>query len=295
MVLPPLEGWDNFYVIIGSSAAALTGLQFVVIALMAGDDQVPRDTSALEAFATPTIVHFSAVLLIAAFISMPHHTFVSLRWCLILTGFAGILYATWVTVTALRQKAYTPELEDWIFHSILPVIAYASVFIASLMIGSRSESGLFGVAGSTLLLMTIGIHNAWDAAIWTTTVVKQGGIIKRDERQIRDVIDRWQKATRAGDLPSVLALMADDAVFLTPGSPPMTKDAFASAFRKITEPINQEIKEIRVSGDIAYCWSNLSLTIDGKTRAGHILTVFRKGEGGSWVLSRDANLLTERA
>jgi len=289
-VLPPLEGWDSFYVIIGSSAAALTGLMFVVIALMAGDDRVPRDAAALEAFATPTIVHFCAVLLIAAFISMPHHSIASLRWCLLLTGVAGLLYATWVTVKALRQKAYVPAMEDWIFHSILPVIAYASAFISSLMIGIPSEGGLFCVAGSALLLLFIGIHNAWDSAIWMTTT-KERGSISEDERQIRDVIDRWHRATKAGDLHSVLALMTDDVVFLTPGKPPMTKDGFASAFRKISEPIHQDIKEIRVSGDLAYCWSHISVTMDGKARTGPILSVFRKRDDGSWVLSRDANTM----
>jgi len=30
-----LDGWENFYVIVGSSAGALIGLQFVVITLIA--------------------------------------------------------------------------------------------------------------------------------------------------------------------------------------------------------------------------------------------------------------------
>ena len=289
VALPAVEGWDNFYVIIGSSAAALTGLMFVVIALMS-DVRVPRDPAALEAFATPTIVHFSAVVLIAAFISMPHRTIASLRLCLLITGFVGLAYAFWVTIKALRQKSYVPELEDWIFHSILPVIAYTSIFIASLMLGPWSERGLFGVGGSALLLLFIGIHNAWDAAVWM--MLRGGGSSNEDEKQIRAVIERWQRATKAGDLQAVLALMADDAVFLTPGRAPMTKDAFATAFRRVSGQIDQEIKEIRVDGGIAYCWSHLTLTMDGKTRAGHILTVFRKGSDGNWVLARDSNLLT---
>ncbi len=289
MLLTLLHEWDSFYVIIGSSAAALTGLMFVVIALMT-EAGATKEPAALEAFATPTIVHFSAVLLVAAIISMPHHSIAGLRWGLHLTGFAGIVYASWVTARAVRQKAYVPQLEDWIFHSILPIIAYASLFIASVMLRGSPEGALFGVAASSLLLLFVGIHNAWDSAVWMTIRGPQS--MQQDERAIRETIDRWHRATRAGDLNSVLALMADDALFLTPGRPPMTKDAFASAFRKISGPIEQDIKEIRISGDLAYCWSHISVTADNKTHAGPALTIFRKREDGSWALSRDANLLT---
>ena len=66
----PLEGWENFYVIVGSSAGGLTGLTFVVIALV-GDANRIRPTG-IGAFVTPTIVHFGGVLALAAFMTMPH-------------------------------------------------------------------------------------------------------------------------------------------------------------------------------------------------------------------------------
>ncbi len=69
----PLLDWTNFYVIVGSSAGALTGLQFVVIALI---EQARTGASMLEirAFGTPTVVHFCAALLISAIVSAPRHT-----------------------------------------------------------------------------------------------------------------------------------------------------------------------------------------------------------------------------
>ena len=67
----PLAGWDNFYVIVGSTAGGLTGLTFVVIALIRDSAQGVRPTG-LGAFVTPTIVHFCGVLALAAFMSMPH-------------------------------------------------------------------------------------------------------------------------------------------------------------------------------------------------------------------------------
>ncbi|MGZ7040034.1 MAG: hypothetical protein ACXVJO_17795, partial [Thermoanaerobaculia bacterium] len=97
-MLPPLSSWENFYVIIGSSAAALTGLQFVVIAL--GAERRVGGQEALDAFATPTVVHFCAVLLISAILSTPGQTAVSLSWCLGCTGLAGLGYATTIAMRA---------------------------------------------------------------------------------------------------------------------------------------------------------------------------------------------------
>jgi uncharacterized protein (TIGR02246 family) len=113
-----------------------------------------------------------------------------------------------------------------------------------------------------------------------------------DEQQIRKVIEQWRDASAAGDLATVMTLIADDAVFLRQGHPPMTKDAFSKNFRGLPGKIESkhEIREIRVSGDLAYCWSHITLEINNEHRAGHILTVFRK-QAGKWVLSRDANML----
>jgi uncharacterized protein (TIGR02246 family) len=122
-----------------------------------------------------------------------------------------------------------------------------------------------------------------------------------DEQQIRDVIARWAAATKAGDLDTILTLMTGDALFLTPGKPPMTKDGFAKSFRGFAGNISLESKhdiaEIYVSGDLAYCRSHISVVAtslkDGKRneRAGHVLTIFRKSADGAWRLARDANLI----
>src|SRR5439155_10013209 len=101
----PLAGWDNFYVILGSSGAALTGLQFVVVALSA-ERRSAKVAAALDAFATPTIVHFGAVLLLAALITMPRHTFASLQTCLLLAGLGGLVYASYVLLQTRRQQSY---------------------------------------------------------------------------------------------------------------------------------------------------------------------------------------------
>ena len=122
-----------------------------------------------------------------------------------------------------------------------------------------------------------------------------------DEKQIREVIDRWRIATTANDLDTILSLMTDDALFLTPGKPPMTSDGFAASFRGFAGNIriesNHDIQEIYASGDLAYCRSHISVvatsvkTGERNERSGHVLTIFRKSADGAWRLSRDANLI----
>ena len=170
--LPPLAEWENFYVIIGSSAGALTGLMFVVIAL-GTQARTAGSSTALRAFASPTIVHFCVVLLLAALLTTPRHTMTSLRACLLATGVGGLGYASWVILQARRQKAYVPVLSDWVWHAGLPVVAYVCLVIAGVLLWRSPDAVLYVVGGTALLLLYIGIHNAWDAAVWMTTKAQQ--------------------------------------------------------------------------------------------------------------------------
>jgi hypothetical protein len=161
-----LSAWSNFYVIVGSSAGALIGLQFVVMALIVGTPNSRVDAKAGAAFSTPSVVHFGVVLLLSAIISAPWHTVsaVGVVWGLV--GIGGIAYALIVARRMRLQTAYRPVFEDWLFHVLLPLAAYAmlagSVFIARL----QSRASLFVVGVATLLLLFVGIHNAWDAATY---------------------------------------------------------------------------------------------------------------------------------
>jgi hypothetical protein len=156
-----LTGWENFYVIAGSSGAALTGLQFVVITLGAERNRGTADTN--RVFGTPTIVHFCAVLFIAAVLSAPWPSLAGVAYILGLSGIAGLVYGVMIIQTVRRQTIYTPVLEDWVWHFTLPPIAYAALLVAALILQSNSTLSLFVVAGTVLLLLFVGIHNAWDS------------------------------------------------------------------------------------------------------------------------------------
>ena len=170
IVASPLATWENFYVIVGSSAGALTGLMFVVIALIA-DTGTPNatpeaDEGSLAAFGTPTVVHFCVVLFIAAVLSAPWHALTHPSLLLGATGLGGAIYVVIVVLRARRQTGYKPVFEDWLFHVLLPAIAYATVFVAAFMLVKNPPATLFAVAGAGLLLMFIGIHNSWDTVTW---------------------------------------------------------------------------------------------------------------------------------
>jgi hypothetical protein len=155
-----LKDWESFYVIVGSSGAALTGLQFVVIALTV-DVRRRSSTKEIDAFATPTIVHFCVALVVAAILSAPWATIRGPQVLRGLMGWLGVAYAVTVGVRAQRTH-YRPVLEDWIFHVALPFAAYIAIAIAALVLGEYATSGLFSIAAATLLLLLVGIHNAWD-------------------------------------------------------------------------------------------------------------------------------------
>jgi hypothetical protein len=162
-----LTGWDNFYVIAGSSAAGLTGLTFVVISLSAGARRV--NPAGLHTFVTPTIVHFGAVLAVAAYLSMPHQGRLSLSLGLGPAGIAGMIYSNWIRAGIRRiGPEYSPVAEDWIWNVILPAVVYGALLAEALLIWRWPRQSMYGVAAAVVLLMIIGIHNAWDIAVWNT-------------------------------------------------------------------------------------------------------------------------------
>jgi hypothetical protein len=164
----PLAEWESFYVIIGGSAAALTGLMFVVIAVVA--DAGPRAASPLgiSAFVTPTIIHFCAALLISAILSAPWpgHRFVQLAMGLL--GLGGISYSIAVWRRVRGVKTYAMVFEDWTWHVILPLLAYAITVAAALSVEQETVLALFLIGGASVLLLFIGIHNAWDTVTHLT-------------------------------------------------------------------------------------------------------------------------------
>jgi len=181
---PLLSGWDNFYVIVGSSGGALIGLQFVVITLIA-DTRTRGTTDTISAFGTPTIVHLGAALLISAIMSAPWPSLVAVTIALAVCGIAGIGYCVIVISRARRQKDYKPVFEDWLWHMVLPSCAYAALTLAALSLHTGSRIPLFLIAGAALGLLFIAIHNAWDTVIYIAVEAPRIEEAKDEQRDDR--------------------------------------------------------------------------------------------------------------
>jgi hypothetical protein len=159
--------WSGFFVITGSSAGALTGLTFIVITLVAGQERAQKaGRDGVEAFSSPTVVDFCVALLVSALLAAPWPTLALPGAVLALTGLGGAIYALRVVGRMIRMSrnshTYLPDLEDWFWYTAMPVTAFLAVLAGGLMMSALTSQALFVEAGATLLLIFVGIRNAWD-------------------------------------------------------------------------------------------------------------------------------------
>ena len=163
--MPEFAKWDSFYVIVGSAAGALIGLQFVVMTLIADRPRIAAPEAG-AAFGTPTIVHFCAVLLLSALLRAPWETSIPIATIWGVVGIGGVIYAVITALRMRKQSAYRPVFEDWLFHAVLPLAAYAILAATSIAAPAYTREALFGVGAAVLVLLFVSIHNAWDAVAY---------------------------------------------------------------------------------------------------------------------------------
>lgn len=163
------EEWESFYVIVGTAAAALIGLQFVVMTLIA-ERPSAASPEAGAAFATPTVVHFGAVLLLSSLQRIPWEaaTTAAALWGAV--GFAGVVYGVIVIRRMRRQTSYKPDWEDWLSHALLPLGTYAVLVVAAIVAHAHAHEGQLILAGAVLVLLFTGIHNVWDTVAYQVFV-----------------------------------------------------------------------------------------------------------------------------
>lgn len=158
-----LSSWQNFYMIAGTAAATLTGLMFVATTLLAGmDTHVSTANAGISAFNTPTVVHFGAVLLLAGVLSAPWQAFSSLAFLLGLVGLGMVFYSIVVLRRMSRVPHYQSTLEDWLWYLVLPLLSSILLIVAAFMLPSNPFPALYIVGSAIMLLLLVGIRNAWD-------------------------------------------------------------------------------------------------------------------------------------
>jgi hypothetical protein len=167
----PLAAWESFYVMLGSAAAVLTGLVFVVITLLP-DVRPQQSSESLEAgvavFSTSTIVHFCAVLFVCAVLIAPWQELSNAALLLGLAGLGGMAY-TLLTIRRLRRRRdefYETIFEDWLWYTIAPLVGYTALVITAVLLPNHPRRALFGIGAVGLLLLFLGLRNVWDSVTY---------------------------------------------------------------------------------------------------------------------------------
>jgi len=165
-----LGAWSTFYIMTGSSAAALVGLMFVVITLATGSGRTNSREARLgtSTFSTPTVVHFGSALLVSAILAAPWPSLGGPATLLGLAGACGAVYVSRVFVRTKRLTTYSADVDDWIWYTILPFVAYGAVLVGAIGLLKIPEGALFSLAAGVALLIFIGIRNAWDIVTYVT-------------------------------------------------------------------------------------------------------------------------------
>ena len=123
--------------------------------------------------------------------------------------------------------------------------------------------------------------------------------MESEKQAIRDMVNTWLEASKQGDSETLLKLVADDVLFITPGREPFGKEVFAAEqdpAKEMKMDAEIDFKEIEVEGSWAWMRSFLKLTFTPEAGnpanlSGHILTILQKGPEGNWVIKRDANFV----
>ena len=113
-------------------------------------------------------MHFCAALLISAILNAPWRSLMHAAVLLGLVGLVGVVYIVRVMLRAKRLTVYIPDFEDWTWYTMLPFFAYGAIFAGAIALPAAPVPALFALAGGVVLLIFIGIRNAWDVVTYIT-------------------------------------------------------------------------------------------------------------------------------
>ncbi len=160
-----LHEWQNFYTLLGEASATLTGLMFIAASLgtsLIDDKAGPK----VQTFITPTVLYFSLALLLSALMNIPTQTRPFLTAEL---GSLGLLAGAYSVShlgrlhTLSHQGTLTPG--DWAWIVAAPLFASLWLLGAAFALHRSALWALDAEAVGVLLLVMIGLHNAWDVTL----------------------------------------------------------------------------------------------------------------------------------
>lgn len=156
---PLLEHWKEFYLLIGTAAAALVALLFVAASIGAGL-LTHHAGGPTRTYMSPIAFHFTSALFVSAAALVPSHTTLTLGVLVGLNAVAGIVYTAFVL-----RRLFTDDiadLADRVCYGIIPLFAYVAGLAAAYLIFCGSVHAPEFLAGTVVLLLIVNIRNAWD-------------------------------------------------------------------------------------------------------------------------------------
>ena len=159
-----LEAWHDFYLVVGTGAAALTGLLFVIVSL--GPHVVAgHRRPGVRAFISPVATCFTFAFVTAALMLAPGFSSETIGWSLTAAGLGGIVYMMWTRVSQRWRENNLVTL-DWVWFVAMPHVCFALFFGSGIGILKHWALALHGVGFAAVLLIVVGIRNAWDLVLW---------------------------------------------------------------------------------------------------------------------------------
>ncbi|HEY7993391.1 MAG TPA: hypothetical protein VID24_04240 [Candidatus Eremiobacteraceae bacterium] len=183
---PFLEPWGPFFTMTATAAATLIGLMFVVVTLVTGIERTGDSEVGISTFSTPTVIHFGAALLVSAILIAPWPYLAGTFALVTLVGLAGVAHMSRVAGKARRLTVYDPDMEDWVWYTIFPFVAYAAVLVGGITVPFAPRAALWILGATTTLLIFIGIRNAWDVVTYLA-MERVGSQTKRPDETDRSV------------------------------------------------------------------------------------------------------------
>ncbi len=160
-----IEDWHDFDLLVGTAAATLVGLMFVAASIGASF-YTEKNRAGMQTFISPTVVHFTSVLVLALLALVPTHEWLTLAGLLALVGAAGGIYSANLWMQLFVRRRFDVDIVDRLFYAAIPLLGYLLLLLAAFFLLRQSEAGLDLLAAAQITLLLAGIRNAWDMMIW---------------------------------------------------------------------------------------------------------------------------------
>lgn len=158
-----LDGWHEFYTLLGTSAAGLLALLFVAASIGAGYLSAERN-SPTRTFTSPVVFHYAYILFASLVALMPVVNDLALGAIIGVSAAGGLAYAGYILIRVMRST--TTDIDDHLGYGATPPIGYALTLAAALFIAEGTRIGPPLLAAALMLLLLVNVRNAWDLTVY---------------------------------------------------------------------------------------------------------------------------------